>query len=89
MAGLAVLLWPPRSRFATRMRVKRRAGDECRQGYVRVELYAVVSLIAGEVLEVFTARAEADALVVTWGRDEPDEAGALEVVELVIDCSLN
>lgn len=38
---------------------------------------------------MFTTRVGADALVATWDADEPDEAGALEVVELVIDCSLN
>jgi hypothetical protein len=56
---------------------------------IRVELYGVVSQISGEVLEVFTSRAEADELVATWDADEPDEAGALEVVDLVIDCALN
>jgi hypothetical protein len=56
---------------------------------VRVELYGVVSLVTGEVIEVFSALAEADELVATWDADEPEEVGALEVVGLVIDCSLN
>jgi hypothetical protein len=56
---------------------------------MRVELYGVVSQISGEVLEVFTSRADADELVATWDADEPEEAGALEVVGLVIDCALN
>jgi hypothetical protein len=55
----------------------------------RVELYGVVSLVTGEAIEVLTARAEADELVAKWDADEPDEAGALEVVELGIDCSLD
>ncbi len=69
------------------MRLVPSGGDEV--GGMRVELYGVVSLITGEVLEVFASHADAAALVATWDSDEPDEAGALEVVELVIDCSLN
>jgi len=43
----------------------------------------------GEVIEVFTTRSDAETLVATWDADEPNEAGAVDVVELVIDCSLN
>lgn len=75
--------------FALGMRLgpARRGSDDV--AVTRVELFGVVSRSSGEVVEVFTARGEADALVATWDADEPLEAGLLEVVELVIDYSLN
>jgi hypothetical protein len=58
-------------------------------GETAVELYGVVIRASGEVMEVFTSPADAAALVATWNADEPDEGGALEVVELVIEYSSN
>jgi hypothetical protein len=75
--------------FALGMRLVPARGGGEDVAATRVELYGVVSRSSGEVIGVFTTRADAEKLVATWDADEPDDAGALDVVELVIDCSLN
>jgi hypothetical protein len=71
------------------MRVERRASSRQLRAHAQIALYGVVSVASGEVLEVFAMRREADELVNTWNADEPDEVGALDVVELAILYSLN
>jgi hypothetical protein len=55
------------------MRLMSAGGGSDDVAALRVELYGVALRNSGEVIEVFTARAEADELVATWDTDEPDE----------------
>lgn len=54
-----------------------------------VDLYGVLSHESCEVLDIFATETEAAAVVVAWDQDEPDQAGALEVVALALDVSPN
>ena len=38
--------------------------------------------LVGDVTDVFVRREDAEAMVAWWDIDEPDDAGALEVVEI-------
>jgi hypothetical protein len=52
---------------------------------VSIGLYGVLSYELAQVIEVFATRAEAEAVVANWDRDEPDDAGVLEVISLELD----
>ena len=42
----------------------------------------------GDVIELFLSRDEAEEVVAAWDRDEPEEAGLLEVVEVTLALSM-
>jgi hypothetical protein len=48
-----------------------------------------VSDLTDEVVELFTRREEAEAIVQAWDRDEPDQAGALRVEQIEFEISAN
>lgn len=47
-----------------------------------VPFWAVVSDSTEEAVELFTTREEAEAIVHSWDRDEPDQAGILRVEKI-------
>jgi hypothetical protein len=48
-----------------------------------------VSDLTDEVLELFTRREEAEAIVQAWDRDEPEQVGSLRVEKIEFEISLN
>jgi hypothetical protein len=48
---------------------------------------AVISDSTEEAIEPFTTREEPQAIVQTWDRDEPDQAGALRVEPVELETS--
>ncbi len=47
-----------------------------------LQLYGVLSRGGDEIIEFFSSRAEAEKCVLHWDHDEPEQAGALEVIEV-------
>jgi hypothetical protein len=60
-----------------------RHSSRAREGQnLAVLFYGVVSDSTEEAVELFTSREEAEAIVLAWDRDEPDQVGALRVETL-------
>jgi hypothetical protein len=53
----------------------------------RLKVYGVLSHAIDEVLEFFPTEAEAQAVVIRWDVDEPDQEGSLEVVIVTVAVS--
>jgi hypothetical protein len=49
----------------------------------------VAPSVVGDVIDLFTRRQDAEAMVEAWDRDEPEDAGVLEVVEVEVETSAN
>jgi len=43
----------------------------------------------GEVVELSTSREQAEETVAAWDRDEPEQVGLLDVVEVELEASAN
>jgi hypothetical protein len=54
-----------------------------------VRVYAVVSELSDEALELFVDRQMAELMVENWDRDEPDRAGELYVEPVDLETSPN
>jgi hypothetical protein len=54
-----------------------------------VRFYGVVSDSLDEAIELFPTRPEAQAVVDSWDRDEPDRAGELHVEQIEFETCPN